>query len=59
MHATNSDGNIVFSDIAVSPDASSKLYENGIYDSTAPMSVSTTPTRCTCTGRTARRSTTA
>jgi hypothetical protein len=48
MHATTSDGNIVFSDIVVSPDVSYRLYANGIYDSTGPMSVSTTPTRYTC-----------
>jgi hypothetical protein len=53
--ATTSDGNIVLSDIAVSPDANYKLYENGIYDNTGPMPVSTTPTRCTCSPSTLHR----
>ena len=54
MHATTSHGQMVFSDIAVSPDATYKLYENGVFDSTGPMSVSTTPTRYTCSPSTLR-----
>jgi hypothetical protein len=54
MHATTSHGQMVLSDIAVSPDATYKLYENGVFDSTGPMSVSTTPTRYTCSPSTLR-----
>jgi hypothetical protein len=54
MHAATRHGDIVFSDVATSPDASYKLYENGIFNSTGPMSVSTTPTRYTCSSSTAR-----
>jgi serine/threonine protein kinase len=54
MHAVTRHGDIVFSDVAASPDASYKLYENGIFNSTGPMSVSTTPTRYTCSSSTAR-----
>jgi protein kinase-like protein len=54
MHATTSNGEMVFSDVADSPDAAYKLYENGVFDSTGPMSVSTTPTRYTCSPSTLR-----
>jgi serine/threonine protein kinase len=37
-----------------SPDASYKLYENGVFNSTGPMSVSTSPTRFTCSPSTLR-----
>ena len=54
MHATTSHGEMVFSDIAASPDAGYKLYENGIYQNAGPMSVSTSPTRYTCSSSTFR-----
>jgi hypothetical protein len=54
MHATTSNGEMVFSDVADSPDAAYKLYENGVFDSTGPMSVSTAPTRYTCSPSTLR-----
>ena len=54
MHATTSHGQLVLSDIAASPDATYKLYENGVFDSTGPTSVSTTPTRYTCSPSTLR-----
>jgi hypothetical protein len=54
MHVTTRDGDMVFSDVAASPDASYKLYENGIYNNSGPMSVSTTPTRYTCSSSTLR-----
>jgi hypothetical protein len=54
MHATTRDGDIVFSDVAASPDAGYKLYENGAYNSAGPMSVSTTPTGYTCSPGTLR-----
>jgi hypothetical protein len=54
MHATTSHGHMAFSDVAVSPDATYKLYENGIFTSTGPMSVSSTPMRYTCSSSTMR-----
>jgi len=54
MHATTSHGEMVFSDIAASPDAGYKLYENGIYQNAGPMSVSTNPNRYTCSSTTLR-----
>jgi hypothetical protein len=54
MHATTRDGDVVFSGVAASPDASYRLYENGAYNSTGPMSVSSTPTRYTCSPSTLR-----
>ena len=54
MHAATGRGDVVFSDVAASPDASYKLYENGIFNSTGPMSVSSTPTRYTCSSSTMR-----
>jgi hypothetical protein len=54
MHATTGNGEMVFSDVADSPDATYKLYENGVFDSTGPMSVSTTPTRYACSPSTLR-----
>jgi hypothetical protein len=54
MHAKTGGGKITFSQIAVSPDAGYKLYENGVYDSAGPTSVSTTPTRYTCSPSTLR-----
>lgn len=40
--------------MSASPDASYKLYENGVYNSSGPMSVSTNPTRYTCSSSTLR-----
>jgi hypothetical protein len=54
MRAATSKGDLTFSDIAASPDASYKLYENGVYNSTGPMSVSTAPNRYTCSASTLR-----
>ena len=53
-HMTTSHGEMVKSDIVASPDASYKLYENGIFNKSGPMSISTTPTRYTCTSSTLR-----
>ncbi|HEY6493744.1 MAG TPA: hypothetical protein VIZ43_10745, partial [Trebonia sp.] len=54
MHATTQGGDITFHDVAASPSAAYTLYENGVYDSSGPMSVSTTPTRYTCSASTLR-----
>ena len=54
MHAKTGGGKITFSNIDVSADAGYKLYKNGVYDSAGPTSVSTTPTRYTCTPTTLR-----
>jgi hypothetical protein len=54
MHATTRDGRLVFSDVAVSPDASYRLYENGIFNSDGPMSPSSAPFRYTCSSSTMR-----
>jgi hypothetical protein len=48
MHAKTGGGKVTFSDIAVTPDAGYKLYENGVYYNQGPTSVSTSPTRYTC-----------
>ncbi|HEX6518536.1 MAG TPA: protein kinase [Streptosporangiaceae bacterium] len=54
MHATTRGGDIIFSDVNASPDASYKPYENGVYNNSGPMSVSTNPTRYTCSSSTLR-----
>jgi hypothetical protein len=54
MHATTRDGRMVFSDVAVSPDASYRLYENGIFNSDGPMSPSSAPFRYNCSSSTMR-----
>jgi len=54
MHATTRNGDIIYSDVSASPDAGYKLYENGVYNSSGPMSVSTNPTRYTCSSSTLR-----
>jgi hypothetical protein len=54
MHAKTGGGKVTFSNIAVSPDAGYKLYENGVYYDEGPTSVSTTPTRYTCSPSTLR-----
>jgi hypothetical protein len=54
FHLTTRHGDMIFSDIAASPDAVYKLYENGIFYSTGPMSASTTPFPYTCSSSTLR-----
>ena len=54
MRAATRHGDLVFSNVFASSDASYKLYENGIFNSTGPMSVSTVPTRYSCSSSTLR-----
>jgi len=54
MRAATRHGDLVFSNVFASPDASYKLYENGIFNSTGPMSVSSVPMRYSCSSSTLR-----
>jgi serine/threonine protein kinase len=54
-HVTTSKGGVMrFSDVHAGSDAEYKLYKNGVFDSSGPLSVSTTPLRYSCSTSTLR-----
>jgi type II secretory pathway pseudopilin PulG len=55
MRLTTSGGEIQYSDISVSSDAMYKLYENGIFNASGPMTISTVPEPYTCSSSTWRQ----
>jgi serine/threonine protein kinase len=53
-HIATSRGVMRFSDVNAAPDAQYKLYKNGIFDNSGPISVSTAPLRYSCSPSTLR-----
>ena len=55
MRLTTSGGEIQYSDISASSDAMYKLYENGIFNASGPITISTVPEPYTCSSSTWRQ----